>query len=78
MPGLILIPGDPGFDEILYTSPPPDVKPTDNNFCYVVGADGIPRSITGDRELEDFLYGGEYDLMMQTYGEPEDWELEEW
>ncbi|AIE73872.1 hypothetical protein D082_13440 [Synechocystis sp. PCC 6714] len=44
----------------------------------MVGADGIPRSITGDRELEDFLYGGEYDLMMQTYGEPEGWELEEW
>lgn len=69
MDRLIMTPDDPGFSEILYTAPPPDVARTDNHFCYVVGIDGIPRAVREDRQLEDYLWGGEYDEMMDCYGE---------
>jgi hypothetical protein len=69
MDRLIMTPADPGFDEILYTAPPPDVVRTDNHYCYVVGVDGIPRAVTQDRQLDDYLWGGEYDEMMGLFGE---------
>jgi hypothetical protein len=60
-----MTPDDPGFHEILYTAPPPDLMPTDSVLCYVVGVDGMPRSVNSDAELNEYLWGGEYDEMMQ-------------
>lgn len=71
MSNLILTPDDPGFHEILYTAPPPDIQPTGNMMPYVVGIDGIPRAVNGDQDLTDYLWGGEYDEMMSLYGEPD-------
>lgn len=68
-----MTPEDPGFHEILYSAPPPDLNPSDNGnvLNFVVGVDGLPRAVSNDRELEEYLWGGEYDEMMAISGEEE-------
>lgn len=64
-----MTPTDPGFDQILYSAPPPGIKANDDDqLIYVVGIDGIPRAISDDK-LDDYLFGGEYDEMMEIYDE---------
>lgn len=54
---LIITPDDPRFEETLNTRLPPGQR-ISNHF--VMGVDGIMRHVS-EEELEDYLYGGEYD-----------------
>lgn len=68
---LLLLPGDPGFAHILATNPPPDLVGTDETArSVVIGADGMPRAIRNLQELEDYLYGGEWDEVVDPEDEP--------
>ena len=68
---LIMLPGDPGFNETLLT-PRPDweeVAARDGNtYALVVGEDGIARPVTSI-ELEEYLEGGEYEQRLMQLGE---------
>lgn len=68
---LIMVPEDPGFQEILFTAPPPDITAlSDDSIPYVVGIDGIPRAIKDEAALQEYLFGGEYDEMMLDAEDP--------
>jgi hypothetical protein len=61
--GLIMLPGDPGFNETLLTPRPDwqDVASRDGDtYAFVVGEDGLARPVTSP-ELEEYMEGGEYD-----------------
>lgn len=53
----LLLPGQPGFNQILAT-PPPDPR---RGVNYVVRTDSSLMEAVGDDDLEDYLQGGEYD-----------------
>ena len=57
----LLLPGMPGFQEIL-ASPPPD---PDKDYAYVVrpGSAGVPECVTDD-ELREYLNGGDYEARL--------------
>lgn len=62
---MILLPGDPGFAETLAAPPPNwgDVAARDgSSYAFAVrpGSGGVAEAVTLS-ELEDFIYGGEYD-----------------
>jgi hypothetical protein len=74
---LLMLPGDPGFAHILATNPPPDLVGTDETArSVVIGVDGMPRSVQNLAELEDYLYGGEWDEVVADYDDPFFEELE--
>lgn len=54
---LLLLPGDPGFNEILAT-PPPDPG---RQYAYVVRAGQQAAEYVSAEDLQDYLEGGEYD-----------------
>jgi hypothetical protein len=68
----IILPGDPEFDLTLATSIPPDWKyassidPDGFGFAAAPGS-GIFRPLTS-ADLEDYLYGGEYEERMNEIG----------
>lgn len=68
---LLLLPGDPGFEEILLT-PGPDWQQIANQdgdtYAYVVGQDRLARPVTS-WELEEYLEGGEYDERLMQIDE---------
>lgn len=71
----IILPGDPAFDWTL-TQPPPNwqqVAAKDpDGFAFVVEpCSGLVRVATAD-DLEEYLYGGEYDERLEEIGESED------
>ncbi|MEL7406332.1 MAG: hypothetical protein AAFN00_05140 [Cyanobacteria bacterium J06558_2] len=71
--GLLCLPGDPGFEETLLT-PRPDwgqkAAADGNTYAFVVGEDGLARPATSE-ELEEYMYGGEYDERMAQIDELE-------
>lgn len=68
---LILLPGEPGFDEILMT-PRPDWRTAadrdGDSYAFVVGEDGLARPVTSS-ELNKYLDGGEYDERLAQINE---------
>jgi hypothetical protein len=68
---ILILPGDPEFD-ILAATPPPDLKGNDEtNLSYVIGHDGIPRAVSSQRELDEYLLGGEYEEVIESYDDDE-------
>jgi hypothetical protein len=74
VPKNIILPGDPEFDWTLIT-PPPDWRQAaakdPDGFAFVVESCGLVRVATGD-DLEEYLYGGEYDERLKEIGESEE------
>lgn len=71
----IILPGDPAFDWTLIT-PPPDwqkeAAKDPDGFAFVVEpGSGLVRVANAD-DLEDYLYGGEYDERLEEIGELEE------
>ena len=68
-----MLPGDPGFDEILLT-PRPDWQQIANrdgdSYAFVVGSDGLARPVT-PCELTEYLDGGEYEERLTEINELE-------
>ncbi|MEH2198638.1 hypothetical protein [Nostoc sp.] len=70
---LIILPGDPEFDWTLQTSIPPHWRqvaqqdPGGFAFCARAGS-GVLEPMT-DEDLEEYLYGGEYDERLEQIGE---------
>jgi hypothetical protein len=69
--GLIMLPGEPGFEQTLMT-PRPDWIETANrdgdSYAFVVGEDGLARPVTS-YELTEYLDGGEYDQRLAQIGD---------
>jgi hypothetical protein len=75
---MLLLPGDPGFEEILAHNPPPDCRGNDEvGRAVVFGADGMPRTAHNLADLDDYLFGGEWDEVAIEQDDPffEDWDL---
>lgn len=72
----LILPGDPLFDVTLATPPPVwkvQQQLTSDPLNFVVDADsGILRVATPD-ELTEYLYGGEYDEVMEGEEDDEEW-----
>ncbi|MDG2614707.1 hypothetical protein P7L53_00480 [Thermoleptolyngbya sichuanensis XZ-Cy5] len=73
----IILPGDPEFDWTLATAFPPDwraVADRIGDYCTFVASpgSGLLRPATPG-ELEDYLWGGEYDERMMELDD-EDWQ----
>ncbi|MDJ0674405.1 MAG: hypothetical protein QNJ36_03215 [Calothrix sp. MO_167.B42] len=74
----IILPGDYYYDLTLATSVPFDWQVTaaqdSSGYAFVADADsGLMRTVTG-WELEDYLYGGEYEERLISIGES----IDEW
>ncbi|MEH2434973.1 MAG: hypothetical protein V7K25_12090 [Nostoc sp.] len=70
---LIILPGDPEFDWTLQTSIPPHwrqvAQQDPNGFAFCARAEsGVLEPMT-DKDLEEYLYGGEYDERLEQIGE---------
>lgn len=65
MDSLIMLPDDPQFNAILAMNPPPDTRGNNELGARVavIGADGMPRGVSSQRELDDYLFGGEWELV---------------
>jgi hypothetical protein len=75
---LIILPGDPEFDWTLATSIPPDWKDISrvdpDGFGFAAAPDsGIFRPLSSI-DLEDYLYGGEYDERLAEIGMTDEWD----
>ena len=75
----LILPGNPLFDITLLT-PRPDwrekANADGNTYAFVVDADsGLTRPATS-QELEEYLYGGEYDERLVQMGESEEYDLD--
>ncbi len=75
----LILPGNPLFDITLLT-PRPDWREKANadgdTYAFVVDADsGLSRPATS-QELEEYLYGGEYDERLGQIGELEEYDLD--
>ncbi len=73
---MLILPGDPEFDVTLSMMLPPNSEAASHQAgCQVIFAaeagSGILRPLAG-KELEEYLYGGEYDERMEEIG---DWDL---
>ena len=72
---MIILPGDPLFEITLSTAIPPNWKETaekGNDFHAFVVEPGsnLLRPVTW-KEMEDYIYGGEYDERLEEIGEEE-------
>jgi hypothetical protein len=69
MSSLLLLPGQPGFDETMATAMQPGWQQTrdsaDGFFAFALRADGLMVPLADD-ELDDYLLGGEYDEVMEN------------
>jgi hypothetical protein len=73
---LIIYPGDPEFDMWMYSALPPDWKAyadTINQQCFFVAASdsGLLRPASR-QELDEYLYGGEYDDRLEEIGDDDE------
>lgn len=66
----LLLPGDPGFFEILYSNTPPGTTLTNTFFADF--KTGLLRQATDESDLENYLLGGEYQAVMEAYGDGEE------
>jgi hypothetical protein len=68
---LIILPGDPNFEETLMT-PSPDyldaAERDGDSYAFVVGNDGLARPVTS-WELTEYLEGGEYNERLTQIGD---------
>lgn len=72
----LLLPGEPGFYEILARTPPPDWRAAadrdGNTYAYVCEpGSGLLRAV-GSVELEEYLAGGEWDERLDEWDELEE------
>lgn len=77
----LLLPGEPGFYETLHSSLPPGSGLGKGTNAFIVDSQsGLLREARSEKELQDYLYGGEYDLMMAAFGNEEAviYEEEDW
>lgn len=77
MSDILLLPGDPGFNETLALSPPPWIPDSETGNTFVMGADGLLRGADSN-SLTEYLEGGEYDEVMGDFFFFEDDEDEPW
>lgn len=77
MDSLLLLPGQQGFNEILATNPPPNLKGNNetNNRTAVMGIDGLLRGVNSQAELDEYILGGEYEIVMTEEEEGIDLDL---
>lgn len=73
----ILLPGEPGFAETMATAMQPGWQEmrakADNQFAFGLNHQGLMIPLS-DKELNEYLYGGEYDEVME---QPENEEIQE-
>ena len=72
---VLILPENPLFDWTLATAPPPGSQGV--NFLVADSESGILRPATNS-ELQDYLYGGEYDDRMRAIGDSADPEESYW
>lgn len=66
---LILLPGDPDFEETLGRTLPPN---SGGKVCIARSGSGLLEAVDFDsQELVDYLLGGEYDVRLEEIGEDE-------
>jgi len=65
---MLILPSHPDFYRILAT-PPPD---PDRSKCFVARAGSLVLEAVDDKELDEYLEGGEYDQVLQEQGESHD------
>lgn len=60
---ILILPGDPEFNFTLGTTFPPGWKNQVSNdeFAFVMGVDGVLRVAAGRQEIDEYIYGGEWD-----------------
>ena len=58
---LLLLPGEPGFNEILALPPPSNNR----NASYVVRSNGLLIEAVDESELEEYFDSGEYDERLE-------------
>lgn len=69
MNNLIMTPDDPEFDYYLHSAPPPGSNWVEEQKTFVVDAiTGLLRQVNRS-QLDDYLYGGEYDEVMEDQEE---------
>lgn len=57
---MIILPDDPLFQATLQGFAPPDWEKSGNHKHLIINQHGLPEAV-GDRQLIDYLYGGEYE-----------------
>jgi hypothetical protein len=72
----LIFPGDPEFDLWMYRQLPPDWRAYSDKLsqqCFFVASvdSGLLRPASRD-ELDDYLYGGEYDERMDIIGDEDE------
>lgn len=72
---VLILPNDPLFDWTLATAPPPGSQGAD--FLVADSESGILRPATNS-ELQDYLFGGEYDDRQRAIGDSADPEESHW
>lgn len=70
---ILLLPGDDGFEETLTLAW--EVMYSKNHAVAVYGSDGLIRSIQDERELREYLEGGEYDERESMLDDPFELEI---
>jgi len=71
---LLILPGDPEFDEVLGQTLTPgwkDYAARNNEVYFVADEAGLLRPVNA-RELDEYLEGGEYDQRLEQIGDTED------
>ena len=72
----LILPGHPEFNSLAMFAPPDLKGNNETNLTYVIGADGMPRSINSRREFDEYLYGGEYQEVLDSHPEEIEDEME--
>ena len=72
---MLLLPHHPGFYEIYYSALPPGYKERNRfarNTALVVDHQTGAFREANYQQLQDYLFGGEYHLMLETFGADND------
>ncbi|MBD2571350.1 hypothetical protein [Anabaena lutea] len=74
---MIILPGDPGWDWTL-TQPPPNWKEMaakdPDGFAFVFEPESGTMRVANSTDLEEYLYGGEYDERLEEIGMTDEWD----
>ncbi|MDB9375752.1 hypothetical protein [Nodularia sphaerocarpa] len=68
----IILPGHPFFDEYLYSSLPPgwgNFAFKNPDFAFIARSGSGVLEAVDDDTLDEYVYGGEYDLLLDERGE---------
>ena len=79
----LILPGDPLFNRTAETAVPPDWRAVAESLgqapSFIVDAEtGLMRPAKNQAELNDYLYGGEYDQRLGVMEAAPDVEVEHW